>query len=62
VQGLVPSPIRGASGNVEFLAYLVPSRRIDPAVPTVGALIEDALTEIAAHDAGATLSNDEVAS
>lgn len=62
VQGLVPSPIRGASGNVEFLAHLVPSLRADPAVPTVDVQIGSALAEIAAQDAVATLSNDEVAS
>jgi 23S rRNA (cytidine1920-2'-O)/16S rRNA (cytidine1409-2'-O)-methyltransferase len=62
MQGLVPSPIRGASGNVEFLAHLVPSLRIDPTVPTVAVRIESALAEIAAQDTSATLSHDEVAS
>ncbi len=62
LQGLVPSPIRGASGNVEFLAHLVPSQRLETAVPTVGVRIASALAEITAQDVSATLSNDEVTS
>lgn len=41
LRGLVVSPLKGASGNVEFLAHL----RRGPAAPSANALVEAALAE-----------------
>lgn len=42
IRGLMPSPIRGASGNLEFLAWLAPCTS---APPRAERLIEEALAE-----------------
>jgi len=47
MMGLVASPIRGADGNVEFLAHLR-SGSPDPDPNRVGELIDAALSELAA--------------
>ena len=41
-QGLIPSPIRGPKGNVEFLLWLWPGRAARP----VAALVEEALAAV----------------
>jgi 23S rRNA (cytidine1920-2'-O)/16S rRNA (cytidine1409-2'-O)-methyltransferase len=50
LEGLVPSPITGAAGNVEFLALLRPRAASTDARPALG-LITEAIDEILVHDA-----------
>jgi 23S rRNA (cytidine1920-2'-O)/16S rRNA (cytidine1409-2'-O)-methyltransferase len=50
LEGLVPSPITGAAGNVEFLALLRPRAASTDARPAAE-LITEAIDEILVHDA-----------
>ena len=44
--GLIPSPLRGPAGNVEFLAHLAPAGDAPAELPDPGALIDGALAAV----------------
>jgi len=53
VVGVVPSPITGAAGNIEFLAHLLPRTSVRPeidAAEVVRAAVEEAVAMVTAED------------